>query len=95
MKAEERKALEQVAAEVEALEAVRIRLLGIRASLPEAPAESAALADLDEVDLVTEIRSVIGCVLEDSIEPAIRDLQFFETLSGEPETKARKKKKSR
>jgi hypothetical protein len=83
MTEEERRALEQVAAEVVALEAVRVRLLGIRASLPELPAENAVQADLDEVELVTEIRSVIGCVLEDSIEPAIRDLQFFETLSGE------------
>jgi hypothetical protein len=91
MTAEERKAREQVAAEVVVLEALRIRLLGIRASLPESPPESATLADLDEMEIATEIRSVIGCVLQDCIEPAIRDLQYFATLADPPEKKERDK----
>jgi hypothetical protein len=60
---------------VRTLEEVRSRLLGIQASLPLPPRELARLLEDDEEDVEIEIHSVIGCVLTDSIEPAIRDLQ--------------------
>jgi hypothetical protein len=58
------------------LEAIRFRLLGVRESLPASPAELVRLAEVDpEADLTTEIRTVIQCVLSDSLQPAIGDLR--------------------
>jgi hypothetical protein len=85
MTEEEQRARQQTGAEVVALEALRNRLLTIRASLPETPVESVSLEDLNEMDITTEIRSVIGCVLQDCIEPAIRDLQDLVDLPEAPE----------
>jgi hypothetical protein len=57
------------------LETIAFRLRGVQASLRESLAESVQLLDIAEMEPDTELRSVIDCVLKDSIEPAIRDLR--------------------
>jgi hypothetical protein len=57
------------------LEALRFRLLGVQASLPASPLEHDPLREDDAMDPATEIRTAIGCVLADRIDPALRDLQ--------------------
>lgn len=57
------------------LGAIRFRLLGVHASLPPAPAELARDMEMEEMDPATQLRAVIEAVLQDRIEPAIRDLQ--------------------
>lgn len=57
------------------LEAIAFRLRGVQASLPKPLAESVPLLDIDSMEPATELRAVIACVLNDSIEPAIRDLR--------------------
>jgi hypothetical protein len=47
----------------------------VRESLPASPAELVRLAEVEEVDPATEIRTVIQCILNDSLEPAIGDLR--------------------
>jgi hypothetical protein len=67
-------AREHLNALAEELEEIRIRLLGIRESLPSAktPREN----DLEaEPDVPVKIRAAIDCVLADSIGPALRDLR--------------------
>ena len=51
------------------LESIRLRLLGIHEGLPAPEA-----GEEEEEDRVT-LRSVIECVLNDSLEPAIHDLR--------------------
>lgn len=58
-----------------ALEAIRFRLLGVKATLPESPYETAMLEGEEVMDISLEVRSIIECVLADCIEPAIRDLR--------------------
>lgn len=58
-----------------ALETIRFRLLGVQASLPPSSLEETPLLETDEMDAPTEIRTAIGCVLEDRIAPAIRALE--------------------
>ena len=70
-------AQEEIRDVVRDLEALRFRLLGVRASLP-APAAEAE----EERDAVVDARSILDCVLTDSIGPALRDLQ---KLVGEPD----------
>jgi hypothetical protein len=53
----------------EALKVIRERLRAVQESLPVAPDQGE-----DEMDTATELRSVIDCVLVDSIGPALRDL---------------------
>lgn len=60
---------------VKELKAIRLRLESVRASLPVPAHESLRLLDEEEMDLSTEIRSVVECVLNDSLQPAIRDLE--------------------
>lgn len=67
-----KKQLREIAA---ALETIRFQLLGVQASLPTSPLESERLLEDDEMDLTTELRTAIGCVLEDRLDPAIRALQ--------------------
>jgi hypothetical protein len=57
------------------LEAIRFRLLGVRASLPVPATEPAMLVGELEMDVSTEVRSVIECVVNDFINSAIRDLR--------------------
>lgn len=67
-------AQEHLHALAEDLEEIRIRLLGIRESLPapKTPRES----DLEpDPDVPVKIRAAIDCVLTDSIGPALRDLR--------------------
>ena len=56
------------------LDAIRARLEEIHARLPVPPEETAMLMGEQELDVSTEIRSVIECVLTDSLRPTIRDL---------------------
>lgn len=74
--------MRQIVAE---LEAIQFRLQGIQASLPVPPREAAMLAGEMEMDFATEVRSVIDCVLNDSIRPAIRDLVKAAACQFEPE----------
>jgi len=57
------------------LEAVEARLNAIHARLPVSPREDVMLLGEEDMDVSTEIRSVIECVKNDSIQPAIRDLK--------------------
>jgi hypothetical protein len=54
------------------LESLRSRLLEIVETLPKPPGD---VEDEEEMDIATEVRSVIECVLTDNIRPAIRDLR--------------------
>jgi hypothetical protein len=54
---------------VSELKDIEGRLRSLQESLPAAPDRGE-----EEMDAVTELRSVLGCVLLDSIGPAIRDL---------------------
>ena len=62
-----RKQLGDIAAK---LESSRVRLLGVQEGLPDPLLEAG-----EEGDAVVTLRSVIECVLRDSLEPAIRDLR--------------------
>jgi len=57
------------------LETICTRLLEVHEDLSPPPREDATADDPEEVDVTTEVRSVIECVLADSLRPAIRDLQ--------------------
>jgi hypothetical protein len=59
---------------VEELDGLRARLVDLHGQLPVPAEESAMLAGELEMDFPTEVRSVIECVLNDSLQPAIRDL---------------------
>jgi len=59
---------------VEELDTIRTRLVDLHAKLPVSPEETAMLEGEVEMDFATEVRSVIECVLNDNIQPAIRDL---------------------
>jgi hypothetical protein len=67
-------AREQLREITDELETIRSRLLGVQASLPASPIEEARLLEMETMDAGTEIRAVIGCVLEDRLRPAIEDL---------------------
>jgi hypothetical protein len=70
---------------VDDLEAVRLRLLGVKESLPEPDAEPEDVAaDLEKLDVRTEICSVIECVLNDWMAPAIADLREMAALPVSP-----------
>ena len=58
------------------LQAVRSRLLALEADIPAS--REMRVEDLESMDEATEMRSVIQCVLADSILPAIEDLQILE-----------------
>jgi len=64
-------ALQQI---VQELDNIRGRLTEIHERLPVPSEEAAMLEGQEEMDIATEIRSVIECVLSDSLRPAIRDL---------------------
>ncbi len=59
---------------VEELNGLRGRLVELHERLPVPPEETAMLLGEEEMDISTEVRSVIECTLADRIEPAIRDL---------------------
>jgi len=64
--------LQKMAGEVAAFCA---RLAALEESLPVPPTEGLMLLGEEEMDVATEVRAVIGCVLNDSLRPAIRDLE--------------------
>jgi hypothetical protein len=57
------------------LEAIQLQMLGIQSALPEPPAEAFRLLDVETMDPVTAVRTVVACVVNDYIGPAIRDLR--------------------
>ena len=59
---------------VRALKPLKFRLLGVAASLPPSPAETSPLPDVEPAGLGTHLRAVVECVVNDSLDPAIRDL---------------------
>ena len=59
---------------VEELDSIRARLTDIHERLPVSPEETAMLLGEQDLDVATEVRSIIECVLNDSLRPAIRDL---------------------
>ncbi|HEV2851315.1 MAG TPA: hypothetical protein VHC97_00770 [Thermoanaerobaculia bacterium] len=65
---------------IDELESVRLRLEFIREYLPVPPDEALMLVGEADMDEATEIRSVVECVLNDSLYPAIRDLQVVAAL---------------
>lgn len=71
----ESEAKDQLREIVAELEAIRFRLLGIQSSLPDSPMERFPPLEGNKMEPGAEIRAVIGCVLDDSIRPAIRDLR--------------------
>jgi hypothetical protein len=77
----------QVGRVTEQMEAIRWQLLGIYHGLPEPLAERARLEDVGEgADPATDLRATIGCVLDDSIRPALEDLRSaLEDTEDEPE----------
>jgi hypothetical protein len=77
--ADAREQLRDIAAE---LESIRLRLLGIHKGGVPAPAREAG----EEEDAVVTLRSVIECVVRDSLEPAIRDLRREATSSPDLDT---------
>ncbi len=70
---------------VEDLDAIRSRLAALHESLPVPPEETAMLLGEEEMDISTEVRSVVECVLADRIAPAIRELAV--AASYRPKTK--------
>lgn len=56
------------------LDAIRSRLVDLHSRLPVPLQETAMLLGEEEMDIATEVRSVIECVLNDSLGQAIRDL---------------------
>lgn len=67
-------AREKIQGIVQDLEAIRSRLLSVEAGLPESSAETDP-RDLEEMEDSAALRSAIRCALEDSIQPALRDLR--------------------
>ena len=60
---------------VKTLSTVCLILEGIHDSLPVPPQETAMLLGEEDMDVATEVRSVIECALHDSLRPVIRDLK--------------------
>jgi hypothetical protein len=60
---------------VRELKLLKLRLSGVVASLSPSPAETSPLLDVEPADPKTEIRSAVECVMNDSLGPAIRDLE--------------------
>ena len=64
------------------LEAVKLRLQGVKDNLPQ-PAAASTERDLGRMEVRAEVRTVIECVLHDWIAPAIADLQDAAALLSE------------
>ena len=72
---------------LEQMETVYCELLGIESSLPEPPGERVRLQDVSGA--ATDLRTVIRCVLEDSLRPALRDLREALERGGESSAERR------
>jgi hypothetical protein len=70
----EEEARAELRALVEDLDGIRARLVDLHGHLPVPREEAAMLAGEMELDFATEVRSVIECILNDWLQPAIRDL---------------------
>lgn len=57
------------------LKAARDLLATVVGYLPASAAEAATSPDLASLDDLTELNAVIACVMQDSLRPAIEDLQ--------------------
>ncbi len=68
-------AQEEVRQIAKELAAIRRRLLDLHKSLTPATLEAVMFAGEEDLDVTTEVRTVIECVVQDSIQPAIRDLE--------------------
>jgi len=77
----------QIREVVRELKLLKLRLLGVVSGLPPSPAEASPLADVEQTDLRIEIRSVVECVVNDSLAPAVRDL---EEITGLPAAEGEK-----
>jgi hypothetical protein len=64
--------LQKMAGEVAAICA---RLAALKESLPVPPTEGLMLLGEEDMDVATEVRAVIDCVLNDSLRPAVQDLE--------------------
>jgi len=60
---------------IELLATICTRLESLHERLPVPPQETAMLVGEEEMDVATEVRSVIECVLHDSLQPTLRDLR--------------------
>lgn len=70
-------ALQQIVGE---LETIHFRLTEVLETLPATPSEETENPENEEdLDVATEVRSTIECVLDDSIRPALRDLRTVAT----------------
>jgi hypothetical protein len=70
------------------LDAIRFRLLGVQAILPHSPEDEDPFLESDAMDSSAGLRAAIGCVLQDRIDPALRDLRAAvstELAESEPE----------
>lgn len=65
-------AIRQIAKE---LKTIRHKLMELHGTLPTASLEALMFAGEEDLDVTTEVRTVIECVVQDSILPAIRDLE--------------------
>jgi hypothetical protein len=65
----------EIRAAVRDLRSIRLRLLGLVSTLPPSPAETSPLLEVEPADPKTELRAVVECVVNDSLVPAIRDLE--------------------
>jgi hypothetical protein len=70
-----REKLREIAGELDALQ-TRLREVALRLTAPPRPLPDEAEDALDvTLDVATELRAVIECVLIDRIQPALRDLR--------------------
>jgi hypothetical protein len=75
MENDTREKLREIAGELDALQA-RLREVALRLTAPPPPRSHEAEDALDvTLDVATELRAVIECVLIDRIQPALRDLR--------------------
>jgi hypothetical protein len=65
----------QILKMAEELETLELIMQGVLASLPESPAESFKLADVEIMDLTAEVRAAIACIRNDHVSPAARGLR--------------------
>ncbi len=85
METDEAEARAELRAIAEDLDGVRARLVNLHRRLPVPAEETAMLVGEVEMDFATEVRSVIECILNDWLRPAIRDLAA--AASYQPEKK--------
>jgi len=69
-----RETLREIAEELDALQA-RLREVAARLTAPPRPLVDEVDEKDDAMDVATELRAVIECVLMDRLQPALRDLQ--------------------